>query len=157
MLLWSKATARFSAGGGLAAALLLAPFSASADPDPLNPTRLPPQVIYNYGENDTTRSAAMGGALRALGSGTSSVLLNPAAMAATRVYHASATIQFTPETGRQMYGATVVDSVTSKLAGSVALAGGYMDPHGLKRTIFDIRSAVAYPITDRLFVGIGGR
>src|SRR6185436_18247032 len=125
--------------GGLAASLLLAPLTASADPDPLHPTRLPPQVIYNYGENDTTRSAAMGGALRALGSGTSAVLLNPADMAATRVYHANATIQFTPETGRQMYGSTVIDSITGKLAASVAVAGGYMDPHGLKRTIFDIR------------------
>src|SRR5262245_51962276 len=140
MQLWSKATASLNAGAGLAAALLLAPLSASADPDPLNPTRLPPQVIYNYGENDTTRSAAMGGALRALGSGTTAVLLNPSAMAATRVYHVNATVQFTPETGRQMYGTTVADSVTSKLAGSIAVAGGYMDPHGLKRTVFDIRA-----------------
>src|SRR4051794_32105113 len=104
---------------GLGAALLLAPAAASAgppppdptplppppaaasaDPDPLDPTRLPPQVIYNYGENETTRSAAMGGALRALGSGTSAVLLNPAAMLETRVYHSGAVLQFTPETGR---------------------------------------------------------
>src|SRR5690242_16455601 len=128
MQLWSQANARGSGAlirRGLAAALFLVPLAASADPDPLNPTRLPPQVIYNYGENDTTRSAAMGGALRALGSGTSSVLLNPADMAETRVYHVNATVQFTPETGRQMYGATVSDSITSKLAGSVAVAGGY--------------------------------
>jgi opacity protein-like surface antigen len=143
--------------GGLAAALLLAPLTAAADPDPLNPSRLPPQVIYNYGENDTTRSAAMGGALRALGTGTTGVLLNPSAMAETRVYHVNATAQFTPETGRQMYGTTVVDSVTSKLAGAVAVAGGYVDPKGLKRTVFDIRVALAYPITDRLFLGLGGR
>src|SRR3954471_11450926 len=113
--------------GGLAAALLLTPLTVSADPDPLDPSRLPPQVIYNYGENDTTRSAAMGGALRALGGGTSGGLLNPASMAETRVYRVNATAQFTPETGRQMYGTTVVDSVTSKLAGGVAVAGGYMD------------------------------
>jgi len=143
--------------GGLAAALLLAPAAASADPDPLDPKRLPPQVIYNYGENDTTRSAAMGGALRAIGNGTSAVILNPADMAETRVYHASATAQFTPETGRQMYGSTVVDSVTGKLAGSVAVAGGYMDPNGLKRTVFDVRVAAAYPITERIFLGLGGR
>src|SRR6185436_14897843 len=101
--------------GGLAASLLLAPLTASADPDPLHPTRLPPQVIYNYGENETTRSAAMGGALRALGNGTSAVFVNPSAMVETRVYHLGAFAQITPETGRQIYGGTVVDSVTGRL------------------------------------------
>jgi len=140
-----------------AASLLLAPGRASADPDALDPTRLPPQVIYNYGENETPRSAAMGGALRALGNGTSAIYLNPSAMVETRVYHLGAQVQGTPETGRQIYGATVVDSVTGKLAGSISVMAGLMDPDGLKRSLIDVRVAIAYPISERLFLGIGGR
>src|SRR5688572_15192717 len=105
-----RPTTPWVAGAVCSLALVTAPRVALADPDPLNPSRLPPQVIYNYGENETTRSGAMGGALRALGNGTSSIFLNPSAMVATRVYHVGALAQITPETGRQMYGSTVVDS-----------------------------------------------
>lgn len=156
---WSRINAVVSGifGGGLAATLLLSPAPVRADPDPLNVSRLPPQVIYDYGQNDSARSAAMGGALRALGTGTSAVLLNPASLVETHVYRSSALVQFTPETRRQMYGATVADSVTGALAGSVAVMGGYMDPEGLKRTVFDVRVGFAYSIGDRLFVGLGGR
>ena len=130
---------------------------AAAAPDALYPDRLPAPIIYNYGENETTRSMAMGGALRALGNGTTGVFLNPATMAQTRVYHIEASAQLTPETGRDIFGGVVVDSVTSKLAGAAAVNGGFMDSKGLDRSIFDVRSATAYPITDRLFLGIGGR
>ncbi len=99
----------------------------------------------------------MGGALRALGNGTTGVFLNPASMAQTRVYHIEASAQITPETQRYVFGGVVVDSVTSKLAGAAAVNGGFMDGDGLDRSVFDVRSATAYPITDRLFLGIGGR
>jgi hypothetical protein len=139
--------------------LLLAPGVASADPDPLDPTRLPSQVIYNYGENETTRSAAMGGALRALGNGTSAVHLNPADMVETRVYHVGALAQVTPEREAQRYifGGSVVDSVTGKLAGSISVMGGWIDPRSVHRSLLDVRVALAYPITDWLFFGLGGR
>ncbi|MEO7331097.1 MAG: hypothetical protein ABI193_21150, partial [Minicystis sp.] len=130
---------------------------AAAEPDALYPDRLPTPIMYNYGENETTRSAAMGGALRALGNGTTGVFLNPASMAQTRVYHIEASAQVTPETQRYVFGGVVVDSVTSKLAGAAAVNGGFMDADGLNRSVFDVRSATAYPITDRLFLGVGGR
>jgi hypothetical protein len=149
---------------GLVASLLLfAPFGAWADADPLDPEgrRLPPQVIYNYGENETTRSAAMGGALRALGNGTSAVLLNPADMLETRVYHAGGLVQGTPETKSLTFGSAIVDSVTGKLAGGLSLMGGWVDsgddPGRLNRSLVDVRVALAYPITDRIFLGVAGR
>lgn len=150
-------TRRWASGGLVACSLLFTPGVASADPDPLDPTRLPPPVIYNYGANETARSAAMGGALRALGNGTSAVLLNPADMAETRVYHAGALAQITPETRRYIFGGTVVDSVTGKLAGAISMMGGWIDSNGLNRSLIDVRVALAYPLSDRIFLGLGGR
>jgi hypothetical protein len=48
---------------------------------------LPAPLVNNEGENETARSAAFGGALRAWGSGTTAVFLNPANLAETQVYH----------------------------------------------------------------------
>lgn len=141
----------------LAGALLLGAAPAAAEPDPFNPDRLSTPVLYNYGENETTRSGAMGGALRALGSGTSALFLNPAAMTTTRVYHIEAQAQLSPEAGRQIYGANVVDSVTGRLAGAASVAGGFVDPDATHRSLIDVRAGLAYPVSDRFSIGLGGR
>jgi hypothetical protein len=141
-----------SLSGGLA---LLAPGRAAA----LGPSPLPIGVIYNYGESETARSAAMGGALRALGDGTTSIFLDPAAMAESRTYHIEAGTQVTPETRGWLLGATVVDSVTSRLAGSFSLQGTpiAVDPSGIDRSWLDLRLGLAFPITDRFIIGLTGR
>lgn len=139
-------------GVALAVATLLAAAAASAEP-----TELSPQFAYNYGENETPRAAAMGGALRALGSGTTALWLNPADLVATRMYHIEAIAQIVPEARRQVYGGIVADSITGKLAGGISLVGGFIDPDGVDRSFIDARLALAYPISDKLFVGIGGR
>ncbi|MGK3967933.1 hypothetical protein WMF38_27660 [Sorangium sp. So ce118] len=118
---------------------------------------LPPQLAYAYGENETPRAAAFGGALRALGNGTSAVFMNPSAMVETRVYHLQALFQGSPEAGRHAYGGVVVDSVTGKLAGAISFVGGFVDDDGVDRTFLDARVGLAYPITERLFVGLTGR
>ena len=145
-----KAPALISAAGLLAG--LLAPGRAAADA-----SVLPPGIVYNYGENETPRSAAMGGAVRAVGYGTTGIFLNPAAIAAARLYHIQASAQVTPETNRQVYGGTVVDSVTSRLCGSFSFLGGFADPSGIDRSFLDMRLALAIPITDRIMIGLGGR
>jgi hypothetical protein len=138
---------------GLCAGLaLLTPGRAAADP-----SKLDPNIIYNYGENETPRSAAMGGALRAVGYGTSAQFLNPAALAETRLYHVEALAQGTPETARQVYGGSIVDSVTSRLCGSFSMLGGLMDGAGINRSFLDARLSLAIPITDRFLIGLGGR
>lgn len=131
---------------------LLAPGTAAADASPL-----PPPIVYNYGEHETPRSAAMGGALRAMGSGTDGIFLNPAALPEARVYHIQALAQVTPETGRQVYGGTIVDSVTSRMAGGFSFVGGFMDPKGLDRSFLDMRLDLAFPISDRFIIGVAGR
>ncbi len=119
--------------------------------------QLPPQFSFNYGENETPRAAALGGATRALGNGTTGVLQNPSAMVETRAYHIEALAQFAPEVGRQVYGGIIEDSMTSRLAGGISVLGGFLDPDGLDRSFIDARLALAYPLADRFFVGIAGR
>lgn len=140
-------------GLSLAALAALAPARARADRSPLDPN-----LIYNYGENETARSAAMGGALRAMGYGTSSLFLNPAAVPEARLYHIEAQGQVTPETGRNVYGGSIVDSTTSRLAGGFSFHGGFMDRSGgIDRTFIDMRLALAFPVTERFLIGLGGR
>lgn len=126
--------------------------AAWADPSPL-----PPPVIYNYGETDEPRGAAMSGAIRALGNGATALFTNPADMVETRVYHIEALAQITPETGRQAYGGVIVDSVTGRLAGAVSVVGGFMDKDGIDRSTLDVRGGLAYPISDKFFLGLSGR
>lgn len=139
---------------GIAFAL---PLIAAASPAAAEPTSLPPQLAYAYGENETARAAAFGGALRAIGNGTASMFLNPSAMVETRVYHIEALAQISPEARRQVYGGVVVDSVTGRLAGGISVVGGFIDPDGIDRSFLDARIGLAYPISDRLFIGLAGR
>lgn len=122
-------------------------------------TKLLPAVAHAYGEYDTPRSLAMGGALRALGNGTTAIFFNPANMPLTRLYHIDASGILRPEATRAIGTATAIDSITSstKVAGGAAFSVGLEDPKGLNRTFTDFRSAVAYPIADKVFIGLGFR
>ncbi len=124
---------------------------------PIVRAEAPATFAYNYGETETPRAAAMGGALRAAGNGTTAPFMNPAGMTLTRVYHIEAQAQVTPEFGRHAYGGTIVDSVTSRLAGALAIQGGFLDEDGIDRSWIDARLAIAYPITNAFSVGFGGR
>jgi hypothetical protein len=130
---------------------------AAADPTAVETTDTPSTFAYDYGEVETTRSAGMGGALRAAGNGTTGLFLNPANLALTRVYHIEAIGEITPEVGRQVYGGAVVDSTTNRLAGGTAITGGFMDPSGTDRSWMDIRLGLAFPINDSFYIGLGGR
>lgn len=123
------------------------------------PSTLPPEVGYNYNEVETGRSAAKGGADRALGSSVSALFNNPANMAASRVYHAAALVQIWPEASRQSYGLAAVDSVgsSSRLAGGLGAIWSRQDPDGVDRSSSDLRFGFAYPLSDKLFAGAGGR
>jgi len=123
------------------------------------PSKLPPEVGYNYDEIETGRVAAKNGADRALGSSVSALFQNPANMATSRVYHAAALLQIWPEASRQSYGVGAVDSVGSSLriAGGLGATWSRQDPDGVDRTSSDLRFAFAYPLSDKLFVGAGGR
>jgi hypothetical protein len=141
----------------IAAALVAGALCAIASHAAADPTRLAPPVAYNYGEQETTREAGMAGGTRALGGGTTAMFQNPADLPETRSYHIEGIVQLMPEAARHLYGGAVVDSVTGRLAGGVSLVGGFIDKDGLERSLIDARIALAYPLSDRVFVGLGGR
>lgn len=152
----------------LVAALIVwvAPRAAAAQEEggeasPIVTGDTPVPFAFNYGEIETTRSAAFGGAMAAAGNGTTAPFVNPASMTLTRVYHIEAFGQGAFEFGRQAYGGVIVDSITSKLAGAVAVSGGFLDSGepatSLDRSWVDVRLALAYPFSDQFSVGIGGR
>jgi opacity protein-like surface antigen len=116
-----------------------------------------PEVGYNYGEIETGRSAAMGGAMRALGNAVTGLYSNPANIALTRVYHLQGLAQIWPEARRQTYGASAVDSVTGRLAGSIGAHYGVLDPDGVDRKWTDVRLALGFPISDRFYAGVTGK
>lgn len=133
------------------AAVLIVPQRATAQ------SPLPAPLRTNEGENETARSAALGGAMRAWGSGTAAMFLNPANLAEVPAYHIEGVAQLTPEAARQAYGAVIMDSITNKLAGGVAVVGSFVDPDGLDRTTLDVRVGLSYPISDRFLLGVAGR
>ena len=132
---------------------------AFAAPLRAEPSTLPPEVGYGYSEVETARSAAMGGALRAFSNSTEALQINPANLAATRVYHMAGLAQFWSGANRQSYGAAIVDSVVSRsrLAGGLSATWLFQDPDGVDRRSLDLRFALAFPLSDRFLVGASGR
>jgi opacity protein-like surface antigen len=133
------------------AALVSAPALAASD--------VPPEVGYNYGQVESPRIAALGGALRASSNSTEALFINPANMATSRVYHIGALAQIWPESSRQTYGLGIVDSIVSasRLAGGLGGTFNRQDPEGVDRTSFDVRFALAYPFSEHFFIGGSGR
>jgi opacity protein-like surface antigen len=117
------------------------------------PSKLPPELGWNYGEPETPRSAALGGATRAIGPDLGGLYGNPANIAASRVYHLGAIAQVWPEASRQSYGAAAVDSVTSRLAGGLGGTYTSQDPDALKRKATDLRFGLGFPLSEKILIG----
>jgi hypothetical protein len=143
-----------TAGYVACAALAWATWTSEVAADP---SQLVPEVGYNYGEVETGRSAAMGGALRALGNAVTGLYLNPANIALTRAAHMQAIAQIWPQASRQSYGASIVDSVTGRLAAGVGGHYNVLDPSGVDRKWTDARLALAFPLSDKFYVGATGK
>lgn len=142
----------FYIAGALALAAMSVTKTARADP-----SELVPEVGFNYGEMETGRSAALGGAVRALGNAVTGLYSNPANIALTRVYHLQGLAQIWPESRRQTYGASAVDSVTGRVAGAVGAHYGVLDPDGVDRKWTDVRLALGVPISERFYAGVTGK
>ncbi|HEY6556618.1 MAG TPA: hypothetical protein VI072_05070 [Polyangiaceae bacterium] len=149
--------ARFPA---LSVAALAASVAFTFAPSALaDASELAPEIGFNYGEIETPRIAAMGGAMRAMSNSLEGLFLNPANMAATRVYHLGVNAQIWPEARRQSYGVGIVDSIVSKsrIAGGLGGTWNLQDPDGVERQSTDLRFALAFPFAEEFLVGLGGR
>jgi hypothetical protein len=139
--------------------LVAAALALFGSPALAEPSSVPPELGYDYGEVETPRAAGVAGAIRATSIGTSAMLANPANMAVGKVYHVGALAQLYPESGRMTFGGAVVDSIIS----SSGLAGGFyggwsqQDPDGIRREWTDLRFGLAMPLADILYLGITGR
>jgi opacity protein-like surface antigen len=139
---------------GFGSAAIATSVSAHAEP-----SELPAEIGYNYDEIETARIAGTAGAVRAFSNSISALFWNPANLAATRVYHLGAFAQIWPEASRQSYGVAAVDSVVSsaRVAGGLGATWNFQDTDGVDRKSTDLRFALAYPVSDQFFLGLGGR
>jgi hypothetical protein len=153
----TRTTLRLSSA--LALALTALAHLSSAAAQETETAGIPTPFANNYGSTETARTTAMGGALRSLGTGTAGMFLNPATIALKRLYHVEGILQTTPEVGRLMAGGVIVDSILNRygLAGGVAVLGGFLDPDGTDWSSIDVRGALGYPISSRLFIGTAAR
>lgn len=142
------------ASKALALALLGLGGSAHADR-----SELPQAVGHSYGEHETPRMLALGGPMRGSSNSLSALYSNPANMAVAQVYHLGAFAQIHPEARRQSYGGAIVDSLISSTGLSGGLGGIWtlQDPDGLDRQWMDLRFALALPLGDIFFLGVGAR
>ncbi|MGH7327177.1 MAG: hypothetical protein ACREJX_02390 [Polyangiaceae bacterium] len=134
--------------------LCIATFASSALADPSSTT---PQQGYDLGEIQSPRELAMGGAQNALGTATTAIYMNPANLPVTRTYTFEGLAAFSPDARRQSYGGGVADSSTSRLAGGFGGTWNMLDPDGVRRQWSDLRLSLAYPISDKIYVGATGR
>lgn len=134
------------------AVVLLFPGISAADP---STTTI--EQGYELGEIQHPRVVGMGGAAQVFGASTTAVFQNPANLTLLRVYHLEGLAALSPEARRQSYGGAIVDSSTSRIAGGLGGTWSQMDPDGIKRTSADLRLALAYPLGDRVSLGLAGR
>ncbi len=122
-------------------------------------TDLPPEVGYNYGDVETPRTMALAGAQRATSYSVGGLFTNPANMARTAVYHLGGVAEVWPEANRVSFGGAAVDSIVNSkgVAGGIGFTWNQQDKDGLGRQYNDLRFALAFPLQDRLFLGLGGR
>ena len=127
---------------------------AYAEPSPLDP-----EVGHNYSELENARMTALGGPMRASSTSISALYSNPANMALAQVYHVGAFAQIYPEARRQSYGGAIVDSLISStgMAGGLGGVWTMQDRDGIDRQWMDVRFALAMPLADVLYIGLGGR
>ncbi len=109
---------------------------------------------FDFGLTDA-RSLGVGGAMRASALGTSALYQNPAGIALSPAYHVESSYMFDDKYDMHLVGASVVDSVTSKLG----LGLGYFFRwvgKGWDRSEAQIHNIVlgaAFPIIPQLAIG----
>lgn len=123
------------------------------------PSEQVPEVGHNYGEHETPRMTALGGATRGTANSLSALYSNPANLAASQVYHVGAFGQIYPEARRQSYGGAIVDSLISStgLAGGLGGVWTMQDPDGIRREWMDLRFALGLPLGDVFLLGLTGK
>lgn len=114
------------------------------------------QFVEDPESLETSRGLALGTGMRAAAVSTSALAYNPANMVLGGLYHIEGFAGFEPRVGRWILGASVVDSMTSRLAMGFSFRGILSDgDQGYSG--FDGKLALAFPLLDMVSVGLAGR
>jgi hypothetical protein len=115
----------------------------------------PPTRATDFQLTDV-RSLGMGGALRASAIGTSSLVLNPAGLTQSKLYHIETTYMFDDKYKMHYTGASVVDSVTSRLGMGLGYTFRWVGKSLGKQKLqaHNVVLGLSYAIIPRLSLGI---
>jgi hypothetical protein len=114
------------------------------------------QIVDEPENFETARGLGMGTGVRASALSTSAVAYNAANMPLGSLYHLEGYTGFEPRVGRWILGASVVDSMTSRLAMGFAFRGILSDgEQGYSG--FDGKLALAFPLSEMISIGVAGR
>jgi hypothetical protein len=105
--------------------------------------------------SDTARGIALGTGVRASAMSTSALAYNPAALVLGKLYHLEGVIDYNSAWSGVALGAAVVDTATSRVGAGVAFRGFLSGDVGVGG--IDGRAALAFPFSDYVSVGLGGR
>jgi hypothetical protein len=111
----------------------------------------------SLGDDLGVRALGQGEAVRAAAWGAAATRINPAGAALTRAYAIEGTFGFRPDDGGTIAGASICDSVTSRVAACVYYS--YIDstPEGGETSLHDVGLSLAVPLADKLMLGVTGR
>jgi hypothetical protein len=105
---------------------------------------------------ETPRGMALGTGNRASAYSTSALVYNTAGMPSVRLYHIEGDVDYQPSNDVVVLGASVIDSVTSRLAAGLAFRGTIANSHQGYNGI-DFLLGLGFPFADAVSIGVSGR
>jgi hypothetical protein len=106
---------------------------------------------------ESARGMAMGTGARSSSASTQAQAENPANLVLGGLYHLEVLSAYSPTFKRFAYGASVVDSMTSRLAAGVSARGFFGDNKAGENSGWEGRVGLGLPLGDMLSVGVAGR
>jgi hypothetical protein len=106
---------------------------------------------------ESARGMAMGTGARSSSASTQAQAENPANLVIGGVYHLEALTTYSPTFKRMTYGASVVDSMTSRLAAGISARGFFGDNKAGDNSGWEGRLGLGLPIGDIISLGVAGR
>jgi hypothetical protein len=106
---------------------------------------------------ESARGVALGTGLRANAVSSQAHVDNPANLPVAALAHLESFTGYQPQLERLAAGATVVDSMTSRLAAGLSARGLFGDNKAGENSGWEGRASLGFPIIEMLSVGIAGR
>ena len=110
-----------------------------------------------YDEQQGTRSTAMGGAHRGMGSSNDTIYLNPAGIALTQRYNIDVQYGYSPVDRLNRMSVSIVDSKTSPVAGALAYTHDRGNPAELDANLHRLYLGAGYKLGQGISLGLLGR